>query len=202
MAERYGKGSWAVVTGATGGLGEEYSKQLAEMGFNIVLVSRDKAKLEASEGILKASNPTTKTRIIQADFSESMTPDFYQNIYKQLEDLDISILVNNAGIALFNYFEKVSAQEIKDMIQTNCSSYLFLAQSLAQKLMNREKRGAIINVGSLAGLSPNPLQGGYCATKRFVRFLSYMLDDMFKKNIDVLNVAPGFVSTKLKYIKS
>ena len=199
LAERYGKGSWVVVTGATGGLGEEYSKQLAEMGFNIVLVSRDKAKLEASEGLLKVSHPAAKTRIIQADFSESMTPDFYQNIYKQLEDLDISILVNNAGIALFNYFEMISAQEIKDMIQTNCWSYLFLAQSLAQKLMNREKRGAIINIGSLAGLSPGPLQGGYCATKRFVRFLSYMLNDMFKKNIDVLNVAPGFVSTKLIY---
>ena len=86
------------------------------MGFNIVLVSRDKAKLEASEGLLKVSHPTTKTRIIQADFSESMTPDFYQNIYKQLEDLDISILINNAGISYLDYFEMISVQEIKDMI--------------------------------------------------------------------------------------
>ena len=120
LAERYGKGSWAVVTGATGGIGEEFCKQLAEKGFNIALMSRDKAKLEASEKLVKLSYPKIQTRIVQADFSESMTPDFYQNIYRQLEDLDISILVNNAGIAYFNYFAMISAQEIKDMIQTNC----------------------------------------------------------------------------------
>ena len=146
LAERYGKGSWAVVTGATGGIGEEFCKQLAEKGFNIVLMSRDKAKLEASEKLVKLSYPKIQTRIVQADFSESMTPDFYQNIYRQLEDLNISILINNAGVCYFNYFAMISAQEIKDMIQTNCWSYLYLAHSLAKKLMNREKRGAIINI--------------------------------------------------------
>ena len=60
-------------------------------------MSRDKAKLEASEKLVKLSYPKIQTRIVQADFSESMTPDFYQNIYRQLEDLNISILVNNAG---------------------------------------------------------------------------------------------------------
>lgn len=80
MIERYGKDSWAVVTGATGGLGEAFCKELAELGFNIALISRSKARLEATEKYLNLSFPNVKTRIVQADFSESMTPDFYQNI--------------------------------------------------------------------------------------------------------------------------
>ena len=146
MTERYGKGSWAVITGATGGLGEEFCKQLAEKEFNIVLMSRNKERLQETEKRIKLCYPNIKTRIVQADFSESITPEFYQFISNQLKDLDISILVNNAGIYPVNYFELISAQEIKDMIQTNCCSYLFLSHCLLKKLMSRDKRGAIINI--------------------------------------------------------
>ena len=197
LTERYGKRSWAVITGATGGIGEEFCKQLAEKEFNIVLMSRNKERLEASEKRIKLCYPMIETRIIQADFSESMTPEFYQNINAQLEDLDISILVNNAGIYPVNYFEMLSAQEIKDMIQTNCCSYLFLSHCLLKKLVSRDKRGAIINISSRSGVSPLFYLGGYSATKRFVSFMSYMLHNMFKDKIDIINIAPASVSTKM-----
>ena len=113
LIERYGKGSWAVVTGATGGLGEAFCKELAELGFNIALISRNKARLEATEKYLNLSFPNVKTRIVQADFSESMTPDFYQNIWRELDDLDISLLINNAGQYFSDYFGMILPQDTK-----------------------------------------------------------------------------------------
>ena len=94
----------------------------------------------------------------------------------------------------------ISPQDTKDMILTNCSSYLFLTQNLLPNLKNRErekKRSGIINVSSISALSPNPYEGAYPATKNFVRFLSFMLHNMFNDKIDVLCASPGYMLTKM-----
>ena len=81
MLKRYGgKGTWAVVTGASDGIGAEFCRQLAEDGFNICLVSRTKEKLEAVEAELKQIAPNVETMVIQADFSENANIEFYKGI--------------------------------------------------------------------------------------------------------------------------
>lgn len=96
--------AWAVVTGCTSGIGAGYALELARLGFNIALVGRSQSKLEISEKILKQANSKIKTRIVQADFSNTSRPkerdvlSFYDNLKNQLDDLDIAILVNNAGV--------------------------------------------------------------------------------------------------------
>ena len=81
LLERYGttNSSWALVTGASDGIGAEYCRQLAVMGFNVCLVSRTLSKLEAVDKQVKALNPSIKTRIVQADFSNT-TMNYFESI--------------------------------------------------------------------------------------------------------------------------
>lgn len=88
-------------------------------------------------------------------------------------------------------------QDTKNMILTNCSSYLFLTQNLLPNLKNREKKSGIINMSSISALSPNPYEGAFPATHNFVRFLCFMLHNMFNDKIDVLCASPGYILTKM-----
>ena len=97
--QKLAKRSWVVVTGASDGIGAEFCRQLAKEGFNIALVSRTLEKIIKVEGECKKINPQIETRIVQADFAGNTNLSYYQNIYQQLQDLDIAILVNNAGVA-------------------------------------------------------------------------------------------------------
>lgn len=119
LAERYGKGTWAVVTGATAGIGEEFCLQLAKLGFNVVLLGRNKEKLDEVEAKVKAVAKNVKTVIVQADLGEELTPKFYQNIYDQIQKLDISIVVNNAGYGRFYPFSVTPADEHMSNIRLN-----------------------------------------------------------------------------------
>jgi 17beta-estradiol 17-dehydrogenase / very-long-chain 3-oxoacyl-CoA reductase len=197
LPERYGKGTWVVVTGATGGIGSEFCRQLANIGFNIVLVSRSQDKLEESERELLKDYPAIQTKIVVADFAADTSPEFYQAIYEQIKDLEISMLVNNAGMAIYDFFKDVKPEFWKDMVNINCTSYAMLTRALINKLLEREQRSAIINVASISSLSPICYQGAYPATKRFVRFFTYGLHDNYKEKIDILGVNPGLVETKM-----
>ena len=97
LQERYGKGSWVLVTGASDGLGAEFCRQLAKHGFNIVLVSRTLSKLQTVEKELNSSYPEVKTKLIQIDLSGNCTIDHYRKILDQTADLDISVIIPNAG---------------------------------------------------------------------------------------------------------
>ena len=101
---RYGKDSWAVVTGGTDGIGKAAAIHLAREGFNIVLMSRTKAKLDAVAAELvaegKQKGQDIKTKVIQIDFTKTFDADTFSKIYKdELKSLDISILVNNVGMS-------------------------------------------------------------------------------------------------------
>jgi 17beta-estradiol 17-dehydrogenase / very-long-chain 3-oxoacyl-CoA reductase len=98
ITERYGKGTWVVITGCTAGIGEAFSHEFASRGFNIVLLSRSKAKLEKVDADLKKKYPAVRTIIIVADFGNRNDIKFYEDIHEQLKDLDISILINNVGV--------------------------------------------------------------------------------------------------------
>lgn len=197
LEQRYGKGTWAVVTGATGGIGEAFCRQLAGLGFNVVLVGRNKQLLEETEQKVIEANKTIKTKILQADFGESMDPSFFENIQNQLNDLDISILVNNAGVGTVKHFEMTPAQEHLNNIRVNAGAPTMLTRALINKMLARNERSAIINVSSIGQNSPIPYLGVYVPTKRFMTFFSYQLHELFKNKIDVQDLVPGFVQTKM-----
>ena len=198
LAKRYGKGSWVVVTGPTSGIGEAFAIEFARFGFNIVLIGRNKEKLAKTEQYVKDLQKSAKVRIVEADLSKSIEPEFYENIYSQIEDLDISILVNNAGVIDNNLFEQIPAEDVLSMIHTNSGAPAMLSHVLIDKLRTRKQKTAIINISSLAALSPLPYFGVYPSTKAFLSFLSHGLNMLYKKEgVDVLNVIPGFVTSNM-----
>lgn len=191
-------GGWAVVTGATDGIGKSYAKELAKMGFNVVLISRTLEKLQnVAAEIEKQSG--RKAKIIQADFTGGA--EIYPNIEEGLKDLDIGILVNNVGMAHKEPSEFISSddigKDITDMMNCNVMSMLHMTRILLPRMLER-KKGLIINISSEAGTRPYPRITLYSATKVFVDFFSRSLNiDYQPRGVTVQCVMPLLVSTNM-----
>ncbi|KAK2733754.1 hypothetical protein FQN57_001941 [Myotisia sp. PD_48] len=169
------KGSWAVITGASDGLGKEYALQLARAGYNIVLVSRSVSKLEAVAQEITQNNGTIQTKILDMDFAEDYSED-YSRLQKMIEHLDVAILVNNVGRshAIPVPFLSTDRDELDDIITINCLGTLRITQAVAQGMVER-KRGLILTMGSFAGLFPTPLLATYAGSKAFLQAWSTAL---------------------------
>lgn len=132
--QRYGKDSWAVVTGSTDGIGKAQAFHLARLGFNIVLISTsleqlNKVALELQE--IKVDGVPTKTRVIVNDFSKDFSAAVFEKMYKEkLSDIDISILSNNVGMAGLNHFDKMTDQEVHNMVSVNCYPVVLLTKQI------------------------------------------------------------------------
>ncbi|XP_033119080.1 very-long-chain 3-oxoacyl-CoA reductase-like isoform X2 [Anneissia japonica] len=175
-------GEWAVVTGATNGIGKAYAEQLAEMGLNIVLISRSTNKLEkvASE-IEKAYN--VKTKIITVDFTK--VEGIYEDIESRLDGLEVGVLVNNVG--MMNLVSKLL--EIPD---TKKMTQICLPQ------MIQRKKGAILNISSVAGLKPFPYISVYSSTKAYMDFFSHGIHYEYRDTgVIIQSVTPFIVKTNM-----
>ncbi|XP_068945108.1 very-long-chain 3-oxoacyl-CoA reductase-like [Petaurus breviceps papuanus] len=167
------QGAWAVVTGATSGIGRSYVHQLAQRGFNVVLVSRDIHKLrQEAEDIARLHGK--ETRVIQVDFTRGL--EIYEAIETALEGLDIGILVNNVGMANSDVPRKLldvenAGKEFTDMMNCNMLSVVQMTRIILPQMVARG-RGVIINISSEAGKQPDPLLALYGATKAFVNSFS------------------------------
>ncbi|XP_056252849.1 hydroxysteroid (20-beta) dehydrogenase 2 isoform X1 [Seriola aureovittata] len=192
-------GQWAVVTGATSGIGKAYASELAQRGLDVILVSRsdDKLRMVAKEIEDRFGR---KTRIIQADFTESNS--IYPAIAKELQGLEIGILVNNVGMTYsdhFAYFLEIpdAEQKITQVINCNMLSVPQMTRLVLPGMIERRK-GLIINISSEVGIRPQPLLSLYSATKIFVTYFSQCLHAEYKsKGIIVQCVAPFMVSTNM-----
>jgi 17beta-estradiol 17-dehydrogenase / very-long-chain 3-oxoacyl-CoA reductase len=196
LAKKYGVGTWAVVTGASDGIGKEYCFQLAKRGFNIVLIARSEKKLDDVRNELTKVYPGIQAKIIVADFSKSGEDQFFENIDKELQDLEISILIINAGKLVLGTHHKLSYQDIKETVMVNCMPLVMMTQSIAKKMTLRSKKSAVISISSFAGFYVRPYEALYSATKVFTDFFTRGIAEEYD-NIDILSVRPGFVSTKM-----
>ncbi|CAL8364888.1 unnamed protein product [Lota lota] len=197
--KKYGR--WAVVTGATSGIGRAYAKELARRGLDIVLISRSNEKLQTVAEEIETQYGR-RTLTIQADFTGGGS--IYPAIEEALRGMDIGILVNNVGMTYsgcFTLFLDIPNSELKISQVVNCN-ILSVTQMTRIVLPDMVKRGSglIINIGSAIGARPYPFLSLYCATKVFVRYLSQCLDSEYKsKGITVQCVAPLLVSTNMTF---
>ncbi|XP_062989281.1 very-long-chain 3-oxoacyl-CoA reductase-like [Elgaria multicarinata webbii] len=165
-------GAWAVVMGATDGIGKAYEEELARRGMKVVLISRSQEKLDqvASE-IRERFKVETKT--VTSDFGDRVR--IYQNIKASLEGLEIGILVNNVMVSYSypEYFLEISDidKTIDNIVNINIISVCKMTQLVLPSMLERSK-GVIVNVSSFAGLQPSPFLTLYLLTKAFVDFLS------------------------------
>lgn len=195
-------GKWAVVTGSTDGIGKAYAKALAAKGFNIVLISRTQEKLDTvAQEIEKKYGVQTKT--VAIDITDE--PVIYDKIKKEIEDLEIGVLVNNVGMSYqyAEYLTKVPNVEkfADNLIKANIVSCTRMTL-IALPIMERLGKGVILNVSSLSALSPVPLLTMYSASKVYVNFFSKAVQEEYlKKGIIIQSVLPGFVSTNMSKMR-
>lgn len=184
-------GPWAIVTGASSGIGEEFSRQLAAHGLNLVLIARRKERLELlSEELIHEH--TIDVKIIPADIA---TLDFLEQVQAATHSLDVGLLVNNAGFALTGNFLDHTLEEELSLLHVNCRAPLMLAHTFGKKMVKRG-RGGIINVSSAMAFLPAPLWTHYAASKTYDLYLSEGLwFELREKGVDVLALCPGATRT-------
>jgi len=169
-----GKSAWALVTGASDGIGKAFSRELAARGFNVVLHGRNPAKLEHVQRELQAAHPAREFRILVAD-ATNCAPDVFEDIVNRLSDIYLTVLVNNAGGEPSGYktFDEHTYNETTNTVTVNAVFPTLLLNALVPALA-RNVPALILNVGSLAdgGL---PLLSAYGASKSYMRMLSEAL---------------------------
>uniref|UniRef100_A0A182RBR7 Steroid dehydrogenase n=1 Tax=Anopheles funestus TaxID=62324 RepID=A0A182RBR7_ANOFN len=194
LSQRYGK--WAVITGASDGIGKGYAHYLARKGMSIVLVARNEAKLAKVAAEIKAKHGV-ETKIVVADFSKG--PEIYPHLEKALVPLDIGILVNNVGVShdTPKYVDEIPQTALWDLINVNVGAATLLCNILAPS-MKRRQRGLIVNVSSIASVCPSPCLATYAASKAYMTSFSVALQEELRPfGVEVQTVCPSFVHTNM-----
>jgi short-subunit dehydrogenase len=151
----------ALVTDASRGIGVCFAQQLAADGYDLVLVARDEAALKKVAAQLK-----TTSHVLVADLSDPEAP---RRLAEQLtqRELQVDLLVNNAGFGTFGPFAKTDAEASREMLEVNVLALTLLTRALLPGMIARG-RGAILNVASSAAFQPGPLMAAYYASKAYV----------------------------------
>ncbi|MGE5302767.1 MAG: SDR family NAD(P)-dependent oxidoreductase [Alphaproteobacteria bacterium] len=188
--ERYGP--WALITGASSGIGAEFARQLAALGLNLILVARRKQKLDDLARQLEGAGQIT-VQTIAADLSR---PDFLSSMVSELGSIEVGLLVNNAGFGLAREFLDHEIEKELALLDVNCRAPLILTHVVGRRMAQR-KRGGVIFVSSVVGFLATPFQAHYAASKAYELFLAEALGFELKKNgIDVLALCPGATETE------
>ncbi|MFO7157235.1 MAG: SDR family NAD(P)-dependent oxidoreductase [Pseudomonadota bacterium] len=187
------QGTWAVVTGASAGIGAATARALARLGCNLVLGARRVDRLEA----LRPELGDVEVRILSLDVTSPESCEAFAAHATEAE-----ILVNNAGLARgVDPVAQGREEDWREMIETNLVGLLRLTRLLLPRMIER-RRGTIVNVGSVAGLEAYPGGAVYCATKAGVRSITKALrHELLGTGIRVANVEPGAVETEFSLVR-
>jgi short-subunit dehydrogenase len=185
----------ALITGSSGGIGEEFAHQLAQRRANLVLVARRLDKLEELRTTLLARQPDLEVDVIAADLS---VPGSGAKLADEVSGRDrrIDVLINNAGVGLHGDFVDQDPERNAAQIQLNCGTLVDLTARFLPA-MTRARHGVIINVASTASFQPTPSMAVYGATKAFVlSFTEALWQESKGKGVRVLALCPGATETE------
>lgn len=185
--------NYAVVTGASKGIGKEIALQLAAKKYNLLLVARSEQTLkELSQQISKDFGIDCKYRA--TDLSKE-TEVLALSQYISSEIQDVAVLVNNAGYGLWGPFDEVSADRLLNMMDLNMRTPVLLTHQLLP-LLKKQKQAFILNVSSTAAYQAVPTLGIYAASKSFMLLFSRALKyELKKSNVSVTCISPGATDT-------
>lgn len=183
-----------LITGASTGIGATYADRFARRGHDLVLVARNRARMEALAARLRQDTGVA-IDIIEADLTQ---PDALAVVEARLrDDARIGVLVNNAGTAFGGSFIDQSTDDVTRLLALNTTAMLRLSSAVAPRLA-QAGTGAIINIGSVVGLAPEFAMTVYGATKAFALFLSQGLNiELGPKGVYVQAVLPAATRTEI-----
>ena len=190
FAERYGP--WALVTGASSGIGREFARQLAARGLSVVLVARRAERLEALADEL-AMRYAIDTRVAAVDLCRD---DFLDPIREATAGLEIGLLVNSAGFSRTGPFLDMDRDELQRMLNLNVRAPALLTHEYGPAMRAR-RRGGVVMVASVTGFVGTPLWALYSASKAFdLHFGEALAAELRGDGVDVLALAPGTTRTE------
>jgi len=191
LREKYGP--WALITGASSGIGEQFARQLARAGFDLLLVARREDRLRDLRAEL-GQRRRHEVELVVADLAD---PGAVDQVVAAASRHDLGLVVSNAGFGLKGPFESHDRTRLEAMLNVNALTPLLLAHALLPRLLRARATGGIIFTGSQEGEAPFPWSSAYAATKAFVHSLGMGLHgELAGTGIDVLVLAPGATDTE------
>ena len=184
----------ALITGASSGIGKDMARYLSSLGYDLILVARRKTYLESLKKEL-----STNVKIIPYDLA---VQDNLDNLWNEVKNEDIDLLVNNAGFGLFGEFDKTDLDREFEMIDVNIKALHYLTKNFLIKF-KKEDKGRILNVASSAGFMAGPKLSTYYASKNYVLRLSEAIYEelkVAKSNVHISCLCPGPVDTEFNKV--
>jgi uncharacterized protein len=178
----------ALITGASAGIGEEFAKQLAARGYDLILVARRKDRLEQL-----AERVPTKSHVVECDLvtDAAKLPGKVAKL-----GVDVDLLVNNAGFGLRGRFLELDPEREAEMVRVNCEAVVTLTHAFVPGMVERG-RGGVITVASTAGMQPLPYEAVYGASKAFaISFMEALWMELRGTGVQITVVNPGPVKTE------
>lgn len=180
-------GPWAVVTGASSGIGRALATELAGVGLNLVLVARSREALDRLAAELATAH-AVDCRVITLDLADTSAMEL---LIEATRELDVGLLIASAGFGTSGTFLEGSIATEMEMLHVNCRALMSQVWSFGQR-MKKRGRGGIILLGSIVGFQGMPYAAHYAATKAYVQTLGEALAvELAPLGIDVLAAAPG-----------
>jgi uncharacterized protein len=188
------KKGWALVTGASAGLGAEFARQLAQRGHDVMITARRRDRLDALAGEIRGTHGVDVS-VVECDLAQASGP---KQVMAALDEKGIvpAILVNNAGFGVHGFAVEQSVPRQLEMIDLNVRALTELSLSVGAKMAARGA-GAIVNVASTGAFQPAPYVAAYAATKSYVLSFSQALAwELSRRGVRVLALCPGATRTE------
>lgn len=182
---------WALITGASSGIGRELARCFAADRYHLALVARNAVRLnDLAEELRRAHG--IEVKVLARDLARAGTP---RDIFETLRDLPVTVLVNNAGFGSYGPFAQTDLATQTDMMRVNMTALVELTHLFVQPMLAR-RNGRILNVASMAAFQPGPTVNIYYASKAFVHSFSYALAiELETTGVTVTALCPGTTRT-------
>lgn len=188
------RGKWALITGASSGLGVDFARQLAAMGVNVVLVARRDDRLQTVAAEVRQTYGI-QAETIALDLSQDGAP---QALYDRLNAAGrtVEVLINNAGFGLYGRFTELDWAREHEMLQIDITTVVHLTKLFAADMVAR-KSGYILQVSSIGAFTPSPLYASYSAAKSFVLHFSEAVNyELRGTGVSITTTCPGPTATE------
>ena len=192
------RGKWALVTGASAGIGVALAEELASGGTNLVLTARREDRLEELARRLSAAHKIS-TEVFPADLADSNAPERIFAFTRE-KGIEIELLINNAGFGQYGEFHSIEEQRLLDMVQVNCHAVVLLTRLYLPEMVAR-RRGDILILASTASFQAVPYISTYAATKAFdLLFAEGLAEEMKPYGIRICALCPGSTESEFHVV--
>ncbi|EAL44582.1 estradiol 17-beta-dehydrogenase, putative [Entamoeba histolytica HM-1:IMSS-B] len=197
-----GKNTYAIITGAAGGIGKAFAEKFAKEGFNLIVIARREEILKQMKQEFEEKYQIN-VKVIANDLISIDENNQWNKIENELKGIDIGVLVNNVGMCQYlpGKFGDVDIKDINNMVSLNIRVLTMLTHIIIPMMLERKEHGLIINMSSATSSVPFPMFQVYAASKAFIKQFNDSLYAEYKGKIDCISYCPWYIKTEMTKIR-